>query len=117
MIEAERVTLLQGQPVAVVTPSDSGKGQKIWRCKDCHIALWGNYAAAGDALHFVRVGTLDEPNLMPPDIHVFTTSKQDWVVIPKGDLAVERYYDREECWPEDSLLRRKRLLEQQAPAS
>jgi len=116
MIEADRVTLLQGEPVAVLTPSDSGKGQKVWRCKDCQIALWGNYAAAGDAVRFVRVGTLDDPNALPPAIHVFTASKQDWVLIPEGHLAFEVYYDREEHWPEDSLLRRKQLLEQQAAA-
>ena len=111
MIEADRVTLLQGEPVPVMTPSESGKGQKIWRCGDCKVALWSNYSAAGDILKFVRVGTADRPNTMPPDIHIFTESKQDWVVIPEGHLVVERYYDREECWPEESLERRRRLLE------
>lgn len=111
MIEADRVTLLQGEPTLVLTPSASGKGQKFWRCEDCKIALWSNYSAAGDILRFVRVGTLDEPNALPPDIHIFTESKQDWVVIPEGDLVVERYYDRDECWPQDCLERRKRLLE------
>ena len=55
MIEADRVLLLQGNPVIVVTPSNSGKGQKIARCPVCHVALWSNYAGAGDAVRFVRV--------------------------------------------------------------
>src|SRR5271155_912973 len=54
MIEAERVELLQGKPEAVDTPSNSGKGQKILRCPRCEIALWSNYAGAGDTLRFVR---------------------------------------------------------------
>ena len=56
----------------VHTPSNSGKGQKIARCPTCRIALWSNYAGCGDALRFVRVGTLDEPDRLPPDIHIFT---------------------------------------------
>src|SRR6187551_817352 len=60
MIEADRVALLAGEPEAVDTPSASGKGQKIWRCPRCRVAVWSNYAGAGAAVRFVRVGTLDE---------------------------------------------------------
>ena len=59
MIEADRVEV-EGAPVVVQTPSNSGKGQKIARCPTCWIALWSNYASAGDAVRFVRVGTLAE---------------------------------------------------------
>jgi len=110
MIEADRVVLLSGSPEAVNTPSNSGKGQKIVRCPACRIALWSNYAGAGDAVRFVRVGTLDEPDRLPPDIHIFAASKQPWVVIPPGAPAVEEYYDRNEYWPEESLARRHALL-------
>jgi hypothetical protein len=109
MIEAERVELLQGKPEAVDTPSNSGKGQKILRCPRCKIALWSNYAGAGDALRFVRVGTLDEPDRLPPDIHIFTASKQPWVVLPPGMPAVEEYYDRNKYWPPGSIARRKAM--------
>lgn len=103
MIESDRVELLQGQPHCVVTPSSSGRGQKIWRCPACQIALWSNYAGAGDAIHFVRVGTLDDPARLPPDIHIFTASKQPWVVIPRDQAAVSEYYDRTAHWPQASL--------------
>ena len=62
MIEADRVVLLTGAPEMVMTPSASGRGQKIARCPHCHIAVWSNYSGAGDAIRFVRVGTLDEPD-------------------------------------------------------
>ena len=84
MIEADRVTLLAGTPEMVDTPSASGKGQKFLRCPTCRIALWSHYAGAGTAVSFVRVGTLDNPDLLPPDIHIFTSSKQPWVVLPPG---------------------------------
>ena len=110
MIEADRVELLQGNVDVVMTPSYSGKGQKISRCPQCRIAVWSNYAGAGDAVRFVRVGTLDEPDRLPPDIHIFTASKQPWVVIAPGTPAVAEYYDRKAHWPRESLERRAALL-------
>lgn len=111
MIEADRVVLLEGNPEIVLTPTASGKGQKIARCGSCRVALWSNYAGAGDAIRFVRVGTLEEPDRLPPDIHIFTSSKQPWVVLPPGVPAVAEYYDRSQYWPHESLERRARLLE------
>lgn len=115
MIEAGRVVLLAGAPDVVWTPSESGKGQKISRCPTCRVALWSNYAGAGDAIRFVRVGTLDEPGLFPPDIHIFTMSRQPWVILPQGVPAVAEYYDRERHWPAESLERRRALLGQIRP--
>ncbi|MGH8122773.1 MAG: GFA family protein [Rudaea sp.] len=103
MIEADRVALLQGNLDVVNTPSNSGKGQRIARCASCRIAVWSNYAGAGDAVRFVRVGTLDEPFRLTPDIHIFTASKQPWVVLPVDTPAVAEYYKRSEYWPRDSL--------------
>jgi len=110
MIEADRVVLLLGEPVVIDTPSNSGKGQRIARCPRCWIALWSNYAGAGEAIRFVRVGTLDDPDRVPPDIHIFTASKQPWVVLPPGTPAVPEYYSAKEHWPAASLERRRVLL-------
>jgi hypothetical protein len=110
MIEAGRVLLLEGSPEVVITPSQSGKGQKIVRCPDCRIALWSNYAGTGDAIRFIRVGTLDEPDRLPPDIHIYTASKQPWVVLAPDTPAFEEYYDRNEVWPQESLARRRKAI-------
>ena len=110
MIEAERMTLLAGQPDIVDTPSASGKGQKIARCPRCRIALWSHYSGAGPAVSFVRVGTLDDPDLLPPDIHIFTASKRPWVILPPETPAMPEYYDRRQHWPAASLARREALL-------
>jgi hypothetical protein len=109
LIEADRVSLLHGEVAVIDTPSNSGKGQKISRCPSCHIAVWSNYAGAGDALRFVRVGTLDEPDRWPPDIHIFTESKQPWVILPADMPAVAQYYRAAERWPRESLERRAAL--------
>lgn len=102
MIEADRVELTAGAPELVDTPSASGKGQKIWRCPTCKVAVWSNYGGAGDKVRFVRVGTLDNPDTMPPDIHIFTMSKQPWVALPAGTPAVHEYYNPKEMWPKES---------------
>jgi len=109
MIEADRVELLSGEPELVLTPSESGKGQKIWRCPNCRIAVWSNYPGAGDTVRFVRVGTLDNPDAMPPDIHIFTMSKQPWVALPEGTPATHEFYDIKKMWPKESLERRAAL--------
>ena len=105
MVEAERVALLQGEVETVLTPSESGKGQKITRCPKCHVALWSNYPGGGDAVRFVRVGTLDEPDRLPPDVHIFTMSKQPWVILPAGVPAFAEFYELEKLWPKESLER------------
>ncbi len=110
MIEADRVTPLGLPPELVNTPSASGSGQLIARCPRCKVAVWSHYAGAGPLVAFVRVGTLDNPDLLPPDIHIFTASKQPWVVLPAGAPAVAEYYDRERHWPPESLARREALL-------
>lgn len=111
MIEADRVELLSGAPESVDTPSASGKGQRIWRCPTCRVAVWSNYAGAGDKFRFVRVGSLDEPDRLPPDIHIFTASKQPWVVLPEGTPAVEEFYQRSRYWPAESLERRRAVVD------
>jgi hypothetical protein len=109
MIETDRVSLAAGAPEMVPTPSASGKGQSIARCPICRLALWSHYAGAGTSVSFVRVGTLDEPDRFPPDIHIYTASKQPWVLLPSGVPSVPEYYDRRQHWPAESIARREVL--------
>ncbi|MGC1387277.1 MAG: GFA family protein [Steroidobacteraceae bacterium] len=109
MIEADRVEILTGEVTTIATPTLSGKGQKIARCPTCRVALWSNYAGAGDAVRFVRAGTLDAPERMPPDIQIFTSSKLPWVALAADIPAVPEYYKASQYWPKDSLERRALL--------
>jgi hypothetical protein len=111
LIESDRVVLLEGEVEVVDVPTPSGKGQRIARCPKCRIALWSNYGGGGDAVRFVRVGTLDEPDRLPPDIHIHTSSKQPWVVLPPGTPAVPEYYKSSDTWPKESLARRAAALD------
>jgi hypothetical protein len=63
---------------------------------------------------FVRVGTLDDPAALPPDVHIFTRTKLPWVRLPEGVPAVPVYYDMQVLWPPEALARRRAILGQEA---
>ena len=111
MIETKFVKLLStAQPVVVTIPSASGKNQQLHNCPNCQIIVWSNYGDSGDIVRFVRVGTLDDPSVAPPNVHIFTSTKQPWVVLGDGLPIKEEYYLRDEVWLEDSLARRTQYL-------
>jgi hypothetical protein len=71
--------------------------------------VWSHYSSAAPLVRFVRVGTLDNPDLLPPDIHIFTASKQPWVILPAGTPAMAESYDRSLYWPAENIARRNAL--------
>ncbi len=107
LIEADRVEVIAGQVEEVLTASPSGKGQIIARCPNCRIAVWSNYDMGGlkDRIRFIRVGTLDDPDHMPPDIHIYAGSMQPWVRLPEGAKVVAEYYSMKEIWSPESQAR------------
>lgn len=109
LIESDRLEVLAGEARPVPVLGASGKPQSIFRCRACQIALWSHYPGGGTKLAFVRVGTLDEPERLPPDIHIYTSTRLPWLQLPEGARAVPEYYSAEEIWPADSLARRERL--------
>jgi hypothetical protein len=109
LIETDRITLLSGKPQPVGMPTDSGRPHHIYRCPTCQIAVWSEYGGLAK-LRFVRVGTLDDPEALAPDVHIYTRSKLPWVVLPSGVPAFEAYYSSKEVWPAASLERRQAIL-------
>jgi len=107
LIESERFALTGATPVAV--PTDSGKSHRIFRCDTCGTALASEYGGV-ETLRFVRVGTLDAPHGLKPDVHIYTRSKVPWVALPQGVPPFEAYYDSKKLWPEASLKRRAAIF-------
>jgi hypothetical protein len=112
MIETENLQV-SGAVEEVVIPSHSGKGQTIARCPTCKVALYSHYAGAGRLMAFVRVGTLNDPNTCPPDIHIYTSTKLAWLVLDPSVPILPESYDRKAYWPQASLDRRLALLAKQ----
>ena len=109
LIEADRVLLLSGNPEPVVVPAPSGRPQDIYRCPACATAVWSVYGGV-DKLRFVRIGTLDNPAALSPDVHIYVRSKLPWVALPEGVPAFEAYYDSKKLWPAASLERRRAIF-------
>ena len=112
MIESDRVAVLGAEPELIDTPSNSGRGQKIARCPRCKVAVWSHYAGSGPVTRFVRVGTLDNPDALPPDVHIFTSSKQPWVTLPPESKIFAEYYSPAAVWSGESLERYEQLKPQ-----
>jgi len=113
LFEADRVRLIEGAVEETSVPTPSGTGQDITRCKKCKVAIWSNYNMGGLRKHirFIRVGTLDDPDQFPPDMHIYTSSKQPWVILPENDPRVERFYEFSKTWSPASLKRLSNIEE------
>ena len=121
LIEADRVQVRNGEVAEIFSPSNSGAGQRFARCPKCQVTVWTHYlgmrGGLGERVRFVRVGTLDDPDVFPPDVHIFTSSKQPWVILPDDVPVRKEYYRIAEVWSEDSLKRRAVLEQAGTPPS
>ena len=109
LIETSEVMQLGGEIHFVAMPTDSGRPHRVARCVSCGTAVWSHYG--GRSLDcFVRVGSLDEPSALSPDVHIFTRSKLPWIALPPGVPAFEEYYDLTQVWSPEALARRQALF-------
>ncbi len=109
LIETARITLSSGEPARSEMPTESGRPHGIYRCTRCGTAVWSEYGGVA-ALRFVRVGTLDRPDALTPDVHIYTRSRLPWVTLPAGVPSFEAYYDSKTLWPAESLERRRAVF-------
>jgi hypothetical protein len=109
LIETEPVELQSGEPRAYLMPTDSGQPHTVFRCSDCGTAVWSEYGGR-KTLRFVRVGTLDDPRALAPDVHIYVRSKLPWITLPEGVPVFEAYYDSRKLWPAVSLEPRRAAL-------
>ncbi|KAF2106863.1 Mss4-like protein [Lophiotrema nucula] len=102
-IERDRVTSI-GELDPSLTVPVPGVLREQARCSSCQTILWacGDYSPASID---IKVGTLDIPTLMEPDMHAFIESKVDWVGIPEGAKTCKGDFDRRDAWPKASLER------------
>jgi hypothetical protein len=109
LIETDRLVIAGDAPKAVSVPTESGQPHRIFRCEACGVAIASDYGGVAK-LRFLRVGTLDAPHALTPNVHIFTRSKVPWIALPEGVPAFEAYYDRKTLWPAESLERRRAIF-------
>jgi hypothetical protein len=83
LIETDRIALLAGELRLVAVSTDSGRPHRIFRCATCQTAIWSEYGGI-ETLRFVRVGTLDDPAAITPNVHIYVRSNLPWVTLPEG---------------------------------
>ena len=108
IIETSQLRIISGDLEAVSVPRTYAP-HDIYRCRKCKTALWSDYGRRPQ-IRFVRVGTLDEPRALRPDIHIYTACKVPWIKLPKGTPAFREYYDAKKVWPKKSLQRFKNAM-------
>ncbi|HKE97007.1 MAG TPA: GFA family protein [Povalibacter sp.] len=113
-IEREHVQLQSGSLSSFRRTTDSGNPHELFFCAACATHIWGKYhASPGDTL-FVRVGTLDDPTAVRPDVHIFTRSKVPWLSLPTDVPSFEVFYDPRQFWSPDTRARFRANIEKHA---
>ncbi len=110
LIESDRLEVIKGGLARIELPSNSGKGQMLIKCPECLVTLWSHYAGMGEQMSFVRVGTLDNPAALPPDVHIFTSTKQPWITLDDGAPVMAEYYKKADIWRPDAIKRFEELI-------
>ena len=89
--EAFRVTgkELRSVPGGV---TEGGRAKTRWVCPDCGICLCGGVKVGTESPGYtrnIRGGTLDDTSWLRPTLHLFTRSKQPWVILPEDATVYE----------------------------
>src|SRR5690242_801093 len=114
-IEAFNIKVISDlKPSLVILTPNPSRVQEISRhavCPRCGTILWGNDGQWGYAVSSVRIGTLDFPEIMEPDIHMFVGNKLAWIQLPKDARTSRKGFDYKTAWPKSSLKRLEVCLE------
>ena len=104
--ESKNHRILQGEPKIFNTfTGGSGEGYDFNTCGECGTGLWATVKGSPGGLLFLRAGTLDETKKIKPLAHIYTKSKQEWMILPDDVPSFEEGYEREKLWPHESLAR------------
>ena len=108
VIEKHMVRTLAGTPALF---HFEGTQQTAAFCPECGTYVWSEYSKNFEPCWFVRVGTLDQPDLFPPDVHIYTGTKQPWLTLSSEVPRFNEFYELDELWPETSLQRFRACLD------
>jgi hypothetical protein len=88
VLRAGTFRLVRGEPKAVQRLADSGRTTTRWMCLECGSWICGGIGPDSTPRN-VRGGTLDDTSWLQPTVHLWTRSKQPWVVLPEGGRNFE----------------------------
>jgi hypothetical protein len=83
VVERSDFVLTSGTPRTFTKTAESGRTLECGFCGDCGNRIFHKPELAPDMMN-LKAGTLEDTSWLAPAIHVWTSSKQPWVVIPEG---------------------------------
>jgi hypothetical protein len=72
----------EAEPELLVVASEATPKGRMWWCPKCATKLYADHYLADENTRYLRVGTLDTGEALPPRAHFFTRSKHPWIVLP-----------------------------------
>lgn len=82
-VSREAVVVLQGQPKAWTREADSKRSVRCFFCGDCGTRLFHQRDRHPTVMN-IKAGTLDDTSGLNPVGHLWTRSKQSWVILDEG---------------------------------
>ncbi len=107
-IEEEHLRTTGAEPNQFRLKGGAGQNHDVFFCGKCGTYVWSYYHGAPGNARFVRAGTLDKPQAVKPDVHIFTRSKLPWLDLPKDTPAFKTFYNIDEVWSAESKERLRR---------
>jgi hypothetical protein len=95
-IERKFVEAKGAAPKSYKLAGGSGKVHEVFFCETCGTYVWSVYHGAPGKALFIRGGTLDKPDAVKPDVHIFTRSKLAWVELPDDARSFKAFYKLDE---------------------
>jgi hypothetical protein len=80
--------LTQGEPKTFASTSAAGRAKLGAFCPDCGTRIYHKPEWRKGTVS-VKPGTLDDTRWLRPNMHIWTNSKQTWVIIPEDVKAYE----------------------------
>jgi hypothetical protein len=87
-VPAKAFKITKGSPTYYSTPSAMGGHNKRGFCSDCGSRLFGGGSDEGQGF---LAGSLDDPSLFKPQMHIWTSDAQPWDQIDPAVPKFEKY--------------------------
>jgi hypothetical protein len=87
ILSENQFAIAKGEPKRFTKTADSGVKIDCVFCDQCGTRIC--HVPQGKETVNVKPGTLDDTSWFSPSVHVWTRSKQPWVVIPEGAACLE----------------------------
>lgn len=92
IVTKDSIVLTNGEPSPRAYTLPDGRERHSHRCSACDVTLWCVPRRFPDLLN-LQPGTLDDTSWLRPAAHIWTRSRQPWIVLPPDALSYDQQPD------------------------